>query len=140
MHSACTIRVAWKRDLACRRGNLAWHTQGLSRSIYVTASLMMAQLTHKPETLEGYLLTLGWLFASFVLAASYTAELASFLTAGKEEVTVSEDGVRRFSRAQRAPKPAGVCGCRGEIPSLVYGVPIWPAVNSIRASPSCCLF
>lgn len=63
--------------------------QGLSRSVYVTASLMMAQLTHKPETLEGYLLTLGWLFASFVLAASYTAELASFLTATKLATAVS---------------------------------------------------
>lgn len=34
-------------------------TRGLSRSVYVTSSLMMSQLTHKPETLEGYLLTLG---------------------------------------------------------------------------------
>eukprot|EP00752_Nemacystus_decipiens_P006992 g6271.t1 len=62
-------------------------TRGLSRSVYVTSSLMMSQLTHKPETLEGYLLTLGWLFTSFVLAASYTAELASFLTADKLETT-----------------------------------------------------
>ncbi|CAB1097281.1 unnamed protein product [Ectocarpus sp. CCAP 1310/34] len=61
---------------------------GISRSVYVTSSLMMSQLTHKPETLEGYLLTLGWLFTSFVLAASYTAELASFLTASKLETTV----------------------------------------------------
>ncbi|CAM9783735.1 unnamed protein product, partial [Ectocarpus sp. 8 AP-2014] len=63
-------------------------TRGISRSVYVTSSLMMSQLTHKPETLEGYLLTLGWLFTSFVLAASYTAELASFLTASKLETTV----------------------------------------------------
>ncbi|CAM9569312.1 unnamed protein product, partial [Sphacelaria rigidula] len=65
-------------------------TRGLSRSVYVTASLMMSQLTHKPETLEGYLLTLGWMFASFVLAASYTAELASFLTASKLAAAVRE--------------------------------------------------
>ncbi|CAN0343626.1 unnamed protein product, partial [Discosporangium mesarthrocarpum] len=56
---------------------------GLSRSVYVIAALMLGQLTHKPETLEGYMLTIGWLFASFILAASYTAELASFLTVNK---------------------------------------------------------
>ncbi|CAM9847074.1 unnamed protein product, partial [Pylaiella littoralis] len=54
-------------DLGKRRRTV---TRGLSRSVYVTSSLMMSQLTHKPETLEGYMLTLGWLFSSFVLAAS----------------------------------------------------------------------
>ncbi|CAN0595930.1 unnamed protein product, partial [Laminaria digitata] len=33
----------------------------------------------------------GWLFSSFVLAASYTAELASYLTATRLESTVSLD-------------------------------------------------
>ena len=42
--------------------------QGLSRSVYVTSSLMMTQLTHKPETLEGYLLTLGAFYYEYLSA------------------------------------------------------------------------
>ncbi|CAM9111763.1 unnamed protein product [Choristocarpus tenellus] len=56
---------------------------GMIRSVYVISSLMLGQLIHKPETLEGYILTLGWLFAVFLLSASFTAELASFLTVNK---------------------------------------------------------
>eukprot|EP00903_Cladosiphon_okamuranus_P006970 g6784.t1 len=90
-----TVFLLWlfegaKNDQFSRGGWNRRHrtaTRGLSRSVYVTSSLMMSQLTHKPETLEGYLLTLGWLFTSFVLAASYTAELASFLTAVKLQTT-----------------------------------------------------
>lgn len=63
--------------------------QGMARSTYVTMSLMLGQLTHKPETVEGYILTSGWLFSCFILAASFTAELASFLTAERQSSVVS---------------------------------------------------
>lgn len=53
-------------------------------------SLLLGQLTHKPETLEGYILTSGWLFFGFILAASYTAELASFLTDQRESALVRQ--------------------------------------------------
>ncbi|CAN0113158.1 unnamed protein product, partial [Laminaria digitata] len=49
-------------------------------SSYVTGALLMGQMAHEPFTLEGYIISLGWMFASFILAASFTAELASFLS------------------------------------------------------------
>ena len=48
---------------------------------YVTGALLMGQMAHEPYTLESYILTSGWMFACFILAASFTAELASFLSA-----------------------------------------------------------
>lgn len=50
---------------------------------------MLGQLSHKPETVEGYILTSGWLFSCFILAASFTAELASFLMAERQASVVS---------------------------------------------------
>ncbi|CAM9260924.1 unnamed protein product [Chrysoparadoxa australica] len=55
----------------------------LGRSSYITFALLAQQLTHKPETLAGYLASLGALTFAFIVGASYTAELASFLTARK---------------------------------------------------------
>lgn len=49
----------------------------------------MGQMAHEPYTLESYVLTTGWMFACFVLAASFTAELASFLAAEKEQALAS---------------------------------------------------
>ncbi|CAN0182383.1 unnamed protein product, partial [Laminaria digitata] len=49
-------------------------------SSYVTGALLMGQMAHEPFTLERYIISLGWMFASFILAASFTAELASFLS------------------------------------------------------------
>ncbi|CAN0596462.1 unnamed protein product, partial [Laminaria digitata] len=54
--------------------------QGIWMSSYVTGALLLRQMAHEPLTLEGYILTSGWIFASFILAASFTAELASFLS------------------------------------------------------------
>lgn len=70
--------------------------QGMGQSAYVTVSLMLGQLTHKPETLEGYIITSGWLFSCFILAASFTAELASFLTVEREAAVVSVHIRTRF--------------------------------------------
>lgn len=65
-----------------------WFSQGMWQSVYVTVSLLLGQLTHKPETLEGYILTSGWIFTCFILAASFTAELASFLIVQRESSLV----------------------------------------------------
>lgn len=56
---------------------------------YVTGALLMGQMAHEPYTLESYILTSGWMFACFILAASFTAELASFLSAEKVAALVS---------------------------------------------------
>ncbi|CAM9713360.1 unnamed protein product, partial [Laminaria digitata] len=58
-------------------------------STYFTGALLMGQMAHEPYTFEGYVLTSGWVFACFILAASFTAELASFLTAEKKVALVS---------------------------------------------------
>ncbi|CAN0527861.1 unnamed protein product, partial [Laminaria digitata] len=63
--------------------------QGIGVSSYVTGALLMGQMAHEPYTLEGYILTSGWIFASFILAASFTAELASFLSLDEQTVLVS---------------------------------------------------
>eukprot|EP00904_Undaria_pinnatifida_P014241 jgi/Undpi1/9948/HiC_scaffold_28.g12402.m1 len=60
--------------------------KGMGMSTYVTGALLMGQMAHEPYTFEGYILSLGWIFASFILAASFTAELASFLSAEEETV------------------------------------------------------
>lgn len=68
---------------------------GMWQSVYVTVSLLLGQLTHKPETLEGYILTSGWIFTCFILAASFTAELASFLIVQRESsLTMTVDDLR----------------------------------------------
>eukprot|EP00904_Undaria_pinnatifida_P014240 jgi/Undpi1/9947/HiC_scaffold_28.g12401.m1 len=58
--------------------------KGVGMTTYVTGALLMGQMAHEPYTLESYFLTSGWMFACFILAASFTAELASFLSAEKE--------------------------------------------------------
>lgn len=63
--------------------------QGMGMTTYVTGALLMGQMAHEPYTLESYILTSGWMFACFILAASFTAELASFLTAAKVASLVS---------------------------------------------------
>ncbi|CAB1099788.1 unnamed protein product [Ectocarpus sp. CCAP 1310/34] len=60
-------------------------TSGIAMSSYVTGALLMGQMAHEPYTVESYILTSGWMFACFILGASFTAELASFLSAEKEE-------------------------------------------------------
>lgn len=54
--------------------------QGIGLSIYATGSLLMGQMAYDPTTFESHLLTSGWLFASFVIAAAFTAQLASTLS------------------------------------------------------------
>lgn len=58
-------------------------------SSYVTGALLLGQMAHEPYSLEGYVLTTGWMFACFILGASFTAELASFLAAEKEQALAS---------------------------------------------------
>ncbi|CBJ28350.1 conserved unknown protein [Ectocarpus siliculosus] len=60
-------------------------SSGMAMSSYVTGALLMGQMVHAPYTVESYILTSGWMFACFILGASFTAELASFLAAEKEE-------------------------------------------------------
>lgn len=62
--------------------------QGMALTAYVTGALFLGQMAHEPYTLESFILTTGWIFACFILAASFTAELASFLAAEKEEALV----------------------------------------------------
>eukprot|EP00752_Nemacystus_decipiens_P004321 g3946.t1 len=58
---------------------------GMAVSSYVTGALLMGQMAHQPYSLESYILTAGWMFTCFILGASFTAELASFLAAEKEQ-------------------------------------------------------
>eukprot|EP00903_Cladosiphon_okamuranus_P014086 g13093.t1 len=58
---------------------------GMAVSSYVTGALLLGQMAHEPFTVESYILTMGWMFTCFILGASFTAELASFLAAEKEE-------------------------------------------------------
>ena len=71
-------------------------------SSYVTGALLMGQMAHEPSSLEGHILTLGWLFASFILAASFTAELTSFLSLDEQTVLVSHAAQR--AHAHKLPK------------------------------------
>lgn len=58
-------------------------------SSYITGALLLGQMAHEPYSVESYILTTGWMFTCFILGASFTAELASFLAAEKEEALVS---------------------------------------------------
>ncbi|CAM9570734.1 unnamed protein product, partial [Scytosiphon promiscuus] len=58
---------------------------GMAMSSYLTGALLLGQMAHEPQTIESYILTTGWMFACFILASSFTAELASFLSAEKEQ-------------------------------------------------------
>lgn len=69
--------------------------QGMALSTYVTGALLLGQMSHEPYTLEGYILTAGWIFASFILSATFTAELASFLSAEVQEELVRWAGTRK---------------------------------------------
>lgn len=60
-------------------------------SSFVTGALLLGQMAHEPYSLESYVLTTGWMFGCFVLASSFTAELAAFLSAEKEQALVSGD-------------------------------------------------
>ncbi|CAM9170637.1 unnamed protein product [Phaeothamnion confervicola] len=62
--------------------------KSFGKTLYVTLALLFQQLTHKPESAEGYILTTGYMFFAFILAASYTAELASYLTITKAQNVV----------------------------------------------------
>lgn len=62
--------------------------QEMGISSYVTGALLMGQMAHDPHTLESHILRSGWFFASFILAASFTAQLASLFSAEREEKRV----------------------------------------------------
>ena len=69
---------------------------------YVTGALLMGQMAHEPHTFESYVLTSGWIFACFILGASFTAELASFLSAEKETALVGHTRVAFCGSVARA--------------------------------------
>lgn len=53
--------------------------QGMGLSTYVTWSLLMGQMAYEPYTLESHVLISGWMFACFIIAAAFTAQLATLL-------------------------------------------------------------
>ncbi|CAM9520701.1 unnamed protein product [Ascophyllum nodosum] len=77
-----------KNDTFARRtpsssGSRRQFRKGLGLTGYVTGALLLGQLAHEPHTLEGFILSSGWMFACFIIAATFTAQLASFLLAEK---------------------------------------------------------
>lgn len=78
--------------------------QGVGMSTYVTGALLMGQMAHEPYTLEGYIISSGWMFFCFIMGASFTAELASFLSAQEETVLVSNVGAMAHTCTQALPK------------------------------------
>lgn len=79
--------------------------QGMALSTYVMGALLLGQMSHEPFTFEGYILTAGWIFSRFVLAATFTAELASFLS-----VEVPEELVR-WARTKKYTAPHSLLQC-----------------------------
>lgn len=82
--------------------------QGVGMSTYVTGALLMGQMAHEPYTLEGYIISSGWMFFCFIVGASFTAELASFLSAKEETVLVSHVAAMAHTRTQALPKTSAV--------------------------------
>lgn len=51
----------------------------LGKSFYATIAAMLQQLAHKPRSFAGYVVTVGLLLFSFIIASSYAANLTVFL-------------------------------------------------------------
>lgn len=91
----------------CCRSLSVGVVQGIGMSTYVTGALLMGQMAHEPFTVEGYIISSGWMFFCFIIGASFTAELASFLSAEEETVLVSH--VATCARAQAAQNTPRHC-------------------------------
>lgn len=51
----------------------------IGKSFYATIAAMLQQLAHKPRSFPGYVVTVGILLFSFIIASSYAANLTVFL-------------------------------------------------------------
>ncbi|CAM9520631.1 unnamed protein product [Ascophyllum nodosum] len=77
--------VQFSRAKPLESGSRRHLAKGLALSSYVMGALLLGQMVHEPFTFESYIITSGWIFASFILSATFTAELASFLSAEEPE-------------------------------------------------------
>lgn len=74
-------------------GNKPEH-ETLGMSAYVTLTALLQQLAHKPRTPAGYIITVALLVFSFVVAASYSANLTAFLIGIEQNKLKGIDSIR----------------------------------------------